>query len=333
MVPTACNVSPLARDCSAKRAIGDSRTNVMSRRGWSASHGSIILCSNSALVSGDTAIEPPISRSWSTSRRETSTASGWNVPKAPAPAPLLKSSSIWRAKIHASMRALTGSSRKHAFRISGIARTLQSKALRLTIESAARRSIAVAARSTSAANVIEYSYMRARSVSTRTSGRISGQELQIGLRRFLTQAGACHEAGQGEACGRAHERHTTARLTTGVEDGMRSLSSRPTSICANRICPYCCWHRARPSDPRSIVGPRDVTQIAQCVELPTSWSDAQFSFHYARSEARNGRSPRVRRRTPVNIGRSGMAGSAIRGSWGSRQLQPAPTDATQLRPA
>jgi hypothetical protein len=157
--------------------------------------------------------------------------------------------------------------------------------------------------------------------------------LQIGLRRFLTQAGACHEAGQGEACGRAHERHTTARLTTGVEDGMRSLSSRPTSICANRICPYCCWHRARPSDPRSIVGPRDVTQIAQCVELPTSWSDAQFSFHYARSEARNGRSPRVRRRTPVNIGRSGMAGSAIRGSWGSRQLQPAPTDATQLRPA
>jgi hypothetical protein len=68
------------------------------------------------------------------------------------------------------------------------------------------------------------------------------------------------------------------------------LSSRPTSICANRICPYCCWHRARPSDLRSIVGPRDVTQIAQCVGLPTSWSDAQFSFHYARSDARNGRS-------------------------------------------
>ena len=31
--------------------------------------------------------------------------------------------------------------------------------------------------------------------------------LQIGLRRFLTQAGACHKAGQGEARGRAHQRH------------------------------------------------------------------------------------------------------------------------------
>ena len=29
--------------------------------------------------------------------------------------------------------------------------------------------------------------------------------LQIGPRRFLTQAGACHKGGQGEACGRAHQ--------------------------------------------------------------------------------------------------------------------------------
>jgi hypothetical protein len=44
-----------------------------------------------SLASGDMAIEPPISRSWSTRRRDTATASGWNVPKAPAPAPSLKS--------------------------------------------------------------------------------------------------------------------------------------------------------------------------------------------------------------------------------------------------
>ena len=57
----------------------------------SASHGSMNLRSNSAAASGDTAIEPPISRICSTSRRETSTASGWNAPKAPAPAPSRKS--------------------------------------------------------------------------------------------------------------------------------------------------------------------------------------------------------------------------------------------------
>ena len=38
---------------------------------------------------------------------------------------------------------------------------------------------------------------------------------QIGPRRFLGQAGACHKRGQGEACGGAHQRHTTARSTTG----------------------------------------------------------------------------------------------------------------------
>ena len=48
--------------------------------------------SNAVVVSGDTVIEPPISRISSTSlRRETSSGSGWNVPKAPAPAPSLKS--------------------------------------------------------------------------------------------------------------------------------------------------------------------------------------------------------------------------------------------------
>src|SRR6476620_9431089 len=83
------------------------------------------------------------------------------------------------------MRALTDSSRKHALRISGIARTLQSKALRRTVESAARRSIAVAVRSTSAAKVIEYSYMRTRNVSARTSDRISGHGFRLGCVDFL----------------------------------------------------------------------------------------------------------------------------------------------------
>ena len=70
---------------------------------------------------------------------------------------------------------------------SGIARTLQSKALRRTVESAARRSIAVAARSTSAANVIEYSCMRIRSASTRKSGRISSQGVRSGCVGFLAR--------------------------------------------------------------------------------------------------------------------------------------------------
>src|SRR5688572_27495486 len=83
------------------------------------------------------------------------------------------------------MRALTGSSRKDAFRISGIARTFQSKALRRTVESAARCSIAEAASSTSAANVIEYSCMRCRSASTRKSDRISGQGFKSGCVDFL----------------------------------------------------------------------------------------------------------------------------------------------------
>jgi len=89
----------------------------------------------------------------------------------------------------------------------------------------------------------------------------------------------------------------------------------PTSICSNRICPYCGWHPARPSDLRSIVGPRDVTQIARCrgaVDTPNargsrlvvssrfrgrptfkrqrSRKAAQFSFH-ARSNAKK-RKPR-----------------------------------------
>ena len=85
------------------------------------------------------------------------------------------------------MRALTASSRKQALRISAIARTRQSKALRWTVESAARRSIAVEAKSTCAANVIEYSTMRVRSVSTRKSGRICGQGPRSGCVGFLAR--------------------------------------------------------------------------------------------------------------------------------------------------
>ncbi len=44
-----------------------------------------------------------------------------------------------------------------------------------------------------------------------------GPGLQIGPRAFLTHAGACHKGEQGEACGRAHQRYTPARLATGVE--------------------------------------------------------------------------------------------------------------------
>ena len=90
MVPTDWRVSPLARDCSAKRAIGDSRTNEVSRSGCAVSHESMTRRSKSAAASGDTAIEFPMVLTWSTRRRETSTASGWNVPKASAPAPPLQ---------------------------------------------------------------------------------------------------------------------------------------------------------------------------------------------------------------------------------------------------
>ena len=48
---------------------------------------------------------------------------------------------------------------------------------------------------------------------------------QIGPRRLLIQAGACHEGDQGEAYGRAHQRQSAVRLTIGVDistddDGM-----------------------------------------------------------------------------------------------------------------
>ena len=78
---------------------------------------------------------------------------------------------------------------------------------------------------------------RSRSSSARSAANFR-KWFQIRLRRFFIQAGACHKGGQGEACGRAHQSHT-----------------RPTSISSNRICPCCCWHPARPSDLRSIVGP------------------------------------------------------------------------------
>ena len=86
-----------------------------------------------------------------------------------------------------------------------MARTLQSKALRRTVESAARRSIAVAARSTSAANVIEYSCMRARSASTRKSGRISGQGFRSGCVDFLPRL--AHATREDRA------RHAAVRIT------------------------------------------------------------------------------------------------------------------------
>src|SRR4030095_14520936 len=72
-----------------------------------------------------------------------------------------------------------------------MARIRQSKALRRTVESVVRCSIELAVRSTSAANVIEYSYRRARRVSTRKSDRISGQGLMSacsGLLSTLVQA-------------------------------------------------------------------------------------------------------------------------------------------------
>ena len=76
-----------------------------------------------------------------------------------------------------------------------MARTLHCKALRRTVESAACRSIVMAARSTFAANVIEYSCMRIRSVSMRTSGRISGQGVRSGRVAFLSRlAHATREA-------------------------------------------------------------------------------------------------------------------------------------------
>lgn len=56
-----------------------------------------------------------------------------------------------------------------------------------------------------------------------------------------------------------------------AHDRIRSLSSRPTSISANRIGPYCCWHPVRPSDPPLDPRPGDLTQIHEI-----SWACRQI---------------------------------------------------------
>jgi hypothetical protein len=145
-----------------------------------------------------------------------------------------------------------------------MARTLQSKALRRTVESTARRSIAVAARSTSAANVVEYSCMSKRSVSMRTSGRISGQGFRSSRVACLPRLAHAtredrirHAAAERIKLPRHRDAEPLFRrwdVILVVEPDI-DLCEPDLAVLLLASCT---------SDLRSVVGPRDVTQIAGC---------------------------------------------------------------------
>jgi hypothetical protein len=138
----------------------------------------------------------------------------------------------------------------------------RARALRRTFASAARRSIEVAARSTSAANVIEYSYMRARNDSTRTSGRISGQGLISGCVDCFPRL--AHATREDSAARHAPARIALCRAIVAnlsCSDRLYSLSSRPASLCANRNGSCRCWHPARPADLHSLLDLRRSDEI------------------------------------------------------------------------
>ena len=112
--------------------------------------------------------------------------------------------------------------------------------------------------------------MRTRSVSTRKSGRISGQGFRSGCVDFFVRLAHATRENSARQTAVRIKRRTTSRLDT----SRCRRSCRPTTGCdpcrrgrhrsvSNRSCPYCCWHRARPSDVHSIVGDREAA-VPQC---------------------------------------------------------------------
>ena len=100
--------------------------------------------------------------------------------------------------------------------------------------------MAVPARSTSAAKVIEYSYMRARRFSMRTSDRISGQGARLACGAFLVRL--AHPARQ------IRTRHATVRISWWRQPDPAVL---PLAWCTSLTPP---WSS----------GPRDVMRTARC---------------------------------------------------------------------